>query len=217
MRKALIALTALFATTCVATTASAATLLSFQPGASTLAPGMTIIQDFESMAAGSSVGTNAGIYNSDISGISARPAVGSTGNFLAVRGAPSAGSYQLNFVPATAVSFALGSLDTYNTLRLLYADGSFQDYIGGQIINDLVFPSGDQISGETNGRVTYTVTSGPLLAGAVFSSTGNSFEIDNVATAGAVPEPATWAMIILGFGIIGRGMRTRRNTMVSFA
>jgi hypothetical protein len=31
-----------------------------------------------------------------------------------------------------------------------------------------------------------------------------------------VPEPATWAMMILGFGVIGAGMR-RRRVNVSFA
>ena len=34
----------------------------------------------------------------------------------------------------------------------------------------------------------------------------------------AVPEPATWAMMIIGFAAIGRSMRARRNsTAVSFA
>ncbi|MBU3076332.1 PEPxxWA-CTERM sorting domain-containing protein [Sphingomonas sp. XMGL2] len=28
----------------------------------------------------------------------------------------------------------------------------------------------------------------------------------------AVPEPATWAMLILGFGVVGTGMRRRRLT-----
>lgn len=35
---------------------------------------------------------------------------------------------------------------------------------------------------------------------------------------GAVPEPATWAMLILGFGAVGAAMRRRRHTArVSFA
>lgn len=33
----------------------------------------------------------------------------------------------------------------------------------------------------------------------------------------AVPEPATWAMLILGFGVIGGTMRARRFTKLSFA
>lgn len=37
-------------------------------------------------------------------------------------------------------------------------------------------------------------------------------------TFSAVPEPATWAMMALGFGLAGAGMRrTRRRTKVSFA
>jgi len=38
------------------------------------------------------------------------------------------------------------------------------------------------------------------------------------ATTGAVPEPATWGMMIAGFGMMGAAMRTRRrSTKVSFA
>ncbi len=34
----------------------------------------------------------------------------------------------------------------------------------------------------------------------------------NVSVTSAVPEPATWAMLILGFGLIGGSMRRRRST-----
>jgi hypothetical protein len=45
------------------------------------------------------------------------------------------------------------------------------------------------------------------------------FALDNVVLkAGAVPEPATWAMIIGGFGMVGGAMRRGRvSTKVSFA
>lgn len=35
--------------------------------------------------------------------------------------------------------------------------------------------------------------------------------------AAAVPEPATWAMMVLGFGFVGFGMRRTRNVTVSYA
>lgn len=35
--------------------------------------------------------------------------------------------------------------------------------------------------------------------------------------AAAVPEPATWAMMVAGFGLVGGALRGRRRTKVSFA
>lgn len=50
-----------------------------------------------------------------------------------------------------------------------------------------------------------------------FSFTG-PLQIDDVTLdgviSGAVPEPATWAMMVLGFGVLGFGMR-RRNTLTT--
>ena len=125
------------------------------------------------------------------------------------------GSYTVQFAATNLFAFVLGSLDTYNTLTLRYEDGSSQAYAGGQIINDLSFPSGDQISGETNGVVSYRVTSGPRLTGATFTSSANSFEFDNLAA--AVPEPATWAMMIGGFGMIGAASRRRAKVATVLA
>ena len=45
-----------------------------------------------------------------------------------------------------------------------------------------------------------------------------TYNLDNLRfAAGAVPEPATWAMLILGFGVIGGAMRTRQQAKVRFA
>jgi hypothetical protein len=53
------------------------------------------------------------------------------------------------------------------------------------------------------------------------STTSSSANIDNInvtATAGAVPEPATWAMMLVGFGALGMVMRRRSQPVarVSF-
>ncbi|HWJ69492.1 MAG TPA: PEPxxWA-CTERM sorting domain-containing protein [Sphingobium sp.] len=48
-----------------------------------------------------------------------------------------------------------------------------------------------------------------------FGGTAADFAIDNVSMT-AVPEPATWALLIAGFALVGVSMR-RRHTMVSFA
>jgi hypothetical protein len=196
--------------------ASAATMVSFNGGSGALPANATIVEDFESFAPGTpgaAIGPNAYVYNDSVGSQSARPAFGSTGNFATVL---TGGSYSIDFGPTTAFSFVLGSLDTYNTLTLKYENGTSQAYIGGQIINDLSFPSGNQISGETNGVVTYSVATGPRIVGAVFQSSQNSFEVDNLAV-GAVPEPAAWAMMIGGFGLIGAVSRRRNRQAITFA
>ncbi len=48
--------------------------------------------------------------------------------------------------------------------------------------------------------------------GPVGGSTGNAaaYRLDGVVVTAAVPEPAGWAMLIAGFGLIGAAMRRRR-------
>jgi hypothetical protein len=204
--------------------ADAATMVSFAGWSGALPNGTAVIEDFEAPANGQaiqspqtgqvkSIGTLAFTYSQSVGGMSARPAFGSTGDFATVL---SNGSYSIAFAPTALFAFVLGSVDTYNKLTLGYEDGSSQAYAGGQIINDLVFPSGNQILGDTNGVVSYRVTSGPRITSATFTSTGNSFEFDNISVA-AVPEPATWAMMIGGFGLIGAVARRRKRATLAFA
>ena len=215
MKKSLLAVGGALALGVVAGSAQAATTVSFNPGNGNLPADVRVFEDFDTLPAGTVIGTNAKTFSTASSSSAARPAFGSTGNYGAVLGTPTVGSYAVNFAATTAFSFVLGSLDTYNTLTLNYADGTSQAYNGGQIINGLSFPSGNQISGQSNGVVTYRVTAGPRITGAVFSSTSNSFEFDNLAV--AVPEPATWGMMILGFGLVGGVLRRRRNVQVRYA
>ena len=47
---------------------------------------------------------------------------------------------------------------------------------------------------------------------------GNTYKFDLSASGGAVPEPASWAMMLGGIGLVGGAMRRRRrNTSVTFA
>jgi hypothetical protein len=41
--------------------------------------------------------------------------------------------------------------------------------------------------------------------------------VEMTGTAGAVPEPATWAMMVLGFGVVGAGMRRKQAVRVTYA
>ncbi len=53
-----------------------------------------------------------------------------------------------------------------------------------------------------------------LIESIEFFSAQPAFEIDDVAS--ATPEPATWLTMILGFGLVGAGLR-RRRAKVTFA
>jgi hypothetical protein len=168
--------------------ANAAPIVSF----STTAAGGTSIQNFDSFAVGTTIPTNTLILDSTVSGVGVKP-TGSTGNYASILGG---GSFEVAFAPAKSFSFLLGSLDGYNQVTLSLADGSQTVYTGGAITGGA---SGD-------GYVTYTSTDS-RITGATFSSTNNSFEIDNLTS--SVPEPATWALLVLGFGFVGSVMRRR--------
>jgi hypothetical protein len=108
------------------------------------------------------------------------------------------------------VSLLWGSIDTYNTLSLLNQDGTVLQAITG---NQIPPANGNQTEASTNRRVTFTSDAGAIY-GLRLQSTSPAFEVDDIAVAQPVPEPATWAMMILGFGAIGGTLRTRRRQLV---
>ena len=70
--------------------------------------------------------------------------------------------------------------------------------------------------------VTYTFDLGPALASNTLTFFGRNDPscnfLDNVSVTAGVPEPATWALMILGFGAVGGAMRRRKvQTSVRFA
>lgn len=209
MRKTLIGLAAL----ATAGSANAAVLVNFVQGASALPAGYTVFENFESYSNGQLLAgaTNARAYSASVADVAAKPAFNSTGNFgAALGGTPS--NYTVNFAATRGFSFVLGSLDAYNSLTLLFANGTSQLLNGAQIALG-ADADGNRVQADSNGRVFYTLgASDPSIVGATFSSTSYSFEFDDLATLAnsPVPEPATWAMFLLGFGVLGRAMRSRK-------
>jgi hypothetical protein len=113
-----------------------------------------------------------------------------------------------SFNDITTLSFVWGSVDSYNTLNILDSSMNVLYTIVG---NDIFNPAnGDRTSPNTNPLVTFSFT-GDNVAYLSFGSTTNAFEIDNLFVGTAVPEPATWALMLLGFGGIGFAMRRRRK------
>lgn len=181
----------------------AAAVITFDDGAGGLSPGEVVIADFDTTDGGYT-GSDANIYPASVSGVAAAPATGS-GAFLAVL---ANGFAVFNFAaPLSQFSFDYGSADTYNLLEIFYVGGATESFTGQDLI-DVGTADGNQSEPRTNGRLTVN-GNGTQIASIRLSSGLNSFEIDNLAVT-AVPEPSVWALLILGFGVIGHSMRRRR-------
>ena len=64
-------------------------------------------------------------------------------------------------------------------------------------------------------RQSFTLTGNLNLAGGPFASNENNNV--QLLVGNAVPEPATWAMMIGGFGLVGAAMRRRAKVTVAYA
>lgn len=71
----------------------------------------------------------------------------------------------------------------------------------------------------SNSNRFFGLTSDKLIKSIAFGPGGQrtnsvSFVLDNLTIGNAVPEPATWAMMILGLGMVGAAARRRRQIRV---
>lgn len=135
--------------------------------------------------------------------------LGSTGRYFSV-GPSTSSPGTLGFANASGINwidFIWGSVDRYNTLEVLRGDGSLMATILG---GSLPPANGDQDDQNTNPivRITFTGQDAFDFGQLRLSSTANAFEVDNFRV-NAVPEPTTWALLILGFGAVGHSMRRR--------
>ena len=110
--------------------------------------------------------------------------------------------FRYNSVAATALTAG----QRY-TIGALYTSGS-----------DAVLFNANNVA--TNAAITYgngTFAGGGTLANPStdFASTTSFFGPN--FTFGAVPEPASWAMLLMGFGVMGGALRRRRTVTVTYA
>jgi len=161
------------------------------------------------------------LYNATIPGLAADP-YGYGGNFEALQPGGTA-IFEFNGTGVKSFSAYLGSIDQYNYIDILGAGNAVIDQISGSQL--LLNHYGNQSAAITNRRVF--IDGLPTGAtGIEFSTTGIAFEFDDIAVSdtaamptppsgavqfAAVPEPATWGMMLLGVGMIGAGMRLARR------
>lgn len=107
-------------------------------------------------------------------------------------------------------NFYMGSPDTYNKLTFNLVGGDTQVFEGDEIWGgNGVLGNGDR----TKGFRIYYDFNGAKVSSITFQSTSNAFEFDGLA--GVVPEPGTWALMIMGFGGAGAMIRRRRAAVAA--
>lgn len=114
-----------------------------------------------------------------------------------------------------SLSFYWGSIDSYNTLRILGTSGELLKLTGNQVHDPA---NGNQSSAQTNRRVFFTFdgAAASQFRKLEFTSTQAAFEVDDIAidarAASQVPEPASLALLAAGLGALGVvGARRKRN------
>lgn len=109
-------------------------------------------------------------------------------------------------------SFYMGSPDDYNHMTFTFtgASGNVTTLNGTEIWGGNPPGNGDQTFGTT---VVYKF--GPEAVKKItFTSGTNAFEFDKLGGV-EVPEPATWAMMVMGFGLAGGLVRAKRGAQAA--
>lgn len=213
-----VAAVAMAASLITASNAESLTVLS--GGVDTPPVGQQLVSDFDGLIAPSFnliLNGPAGIFDGLlglISGIAAPPP-GTTSHYLAIQ----QGGNATLFTPLLSeLSVYIGSPDSYNSIRFIGLNG-YDETLSGSALAGGSF-NGDQSIGR---RMTYQFGDHRVTQ-VIFSSSGHSFELDNIAAtiapqaastvpaaASVVPEPATWLMMIAGVGVAGIMLRRRRR------
>ena len=117
--------------------------------------------------------------------------------------------------PLASFSFEWGSIDSYNFVDFLNRRGETVWTLAG---SDFPQFNGDQAAAITNQRLLVSFQREADIAAVRMRSKGAAFEFDRLAGAaatGAVPEPASWLMMIIGFGFVGHGLRRKRSRAIA--
>jgi hypothetical protein len=189
-----------------------ATTIIYNAGVYGAPTGYTLFNDFDSTASQAKV-TGSGFYFPTGNQSNAAAIPGDTTPYLAVTGGAATIAFS---TPVKSFSFDYSTVDTYNTLTIYYAGGGNSVITGSDILGT------KYATGHTSGSFIIN-GDGALITSIKLASPSPAFEVDNLAVSAnlaavpGVPEPATWAMMLTGFGLIGFAVRQRRNVSLSYA
>ncbi len=201
----------------LATSANAAvTLDGSSPFDAALAAGQTSVLNFDSPnAAGYTfAGSTAGLIYNGADGLHvniAAPPAGDSTLYMALQKGQIA---TLNTPFLKTLSLYIGSLDPTNKITFNGLGGFTQSFVGSDLFNPA---QGNQSNDQNNRRFYFSFNPSNKVDQIVFTSNENSFEFDNIGgLASGVPEPSTWAMMLLGFGGIGFMLRNGKRRDLGF-
>lgn len=204
------------------------------PGDPGLAAFETSLVTFDAPLHAGIVETDAGTVGlfTGTSGIAAAPA-GDTSIYQAIgTGGSATFDFRAYFASrlsaVRSLSVYIGSVDLYNHIDVLDDHLNVVATINGA---DLPGNNGDQGASITNRRLYINFAASEHIGGLTFRSDGVAFEYDTIGASSAVfgpipgggntppvlppvvgvPEPASWAMLIVGFGFVASGLRRRRR------
>ena len=150
--------------------------------------------------------------------LDAVPGAGFTNVFFdPASGIPGNEAFTLNFGP---LSFNLNdNIGALTAPAIQYNNGQFNGFV---FVTDFAFngnyyqffANGSVITGVSNAFDPHGFPTGTSLINARFTTGNGNLTAVVPSDLGAVPEPATWAMMIIGFGAMGYSMRRRRKTLV---
>jgi PEP-CTERM motif len=174
-------------------------------------------------AAAQNIVTNGGFETGDFTGFTQ---FGNTGFAGVETGSASEGTQSAYFGPVGSVGGINQTLATiagqsYQISFDLQNDGgtpsSFEALFGS---NQLFSLTNSEAFGYTTFSTTLTAIGASTDLSFSFRQDPRFFSLDNIsvtAVSGAVPEPATWAMMLLGFGMVGASMRRRHPRLQALA
>jgi hypothetical protein len=115
------------------------------------------------------------------------------------------------------ITYSSTTLDGLTTTEFSIANSAFRDFIAGAQAQGFFGASGytpQDVRLNLSQSLSYSVAGGPA-----YGAQGlGTFSVANAVS--PAPEPATWAMMIFGFGMTGAAMRSRKSavaTRVSYA
>ena len=120
-----------------------------------------------------------------------------------------------NFYHSTGPAFLSGSTQsnfntTSGTTMFLNGAASVYGLSSSYVNNSAILATGVILNN--------TLAGIGAITGSYIQTIGGNTVTINVGQAAAVPEPATWGLMVLGFGMIGAAARSRKvKTTVSFA